>query len=251
MSTQTLGYLNSDYKFKTETCKADLMNGFIEVLPQSNEVAENLVLAFSVALLHVLCVPRQPGWKEGQPLKPPETLRGSRLIRIIPSDNMDFVLAAGLLWSTPSNYYIHSHYGIKACAMCGGGGCGGEEGEGGVGEGNKDTETDYIGDFSEEYLHLEAGEDGGYTGACNDETGEGGEMGGCGGCGGCGAACYGSTSGGGGDGGGHADSGGGGFGDGGYTGGWDHGSVGGGSVGGGSTGGGSCGGGCGGGCGGD
>ena len=233
------------------------MKGTFEVQPQSNEVAENLVLAFSVALLPVLCVPRPPGWKEGQRLTPSQTSRGNKVIETIPSNKMGLVLAAGLLWDTPSNHYIRSHFGIKACAMCGGGGCGGDEGDSAErGEGG-DTETDCIVDFSGEFPHLAPGEDGGYTYACGDDTDDGGAMGGCGGCGGCGgdsgpggcgAACYGS-----GGGGGHADSGGGGGNwDSGHSGGgWDHGSVGGGSVGGGSAGGGSCGGGCGGGCGGD
>ena len=94
---------------------------------------------------------------------------------------MRLVLAAGLLWNTPSNYYIRSHFGIKACAMCGGGACGGDEGnsvERGGEEGG-DTETACIVDFSEEFPHLAPGEDGGY------DTDDGGAMGGCGGCGGC------------------------------------------------------------------
>ena len=255
LNTHTLGYRNSNYTLKIESCEVDLMKGTFEVQPQSNEVAENLALAFSLALLHVLCVPRPPGWKEGQHFKPPKISRGSRLIKTVPSDNMDLVLAAGLLWSTPSNYYIRSYYGIKACAMCGGGGCSGESGREGEGEGDMETETEYVVDFSEEYSHLESGGDDGYAGACCGINDDGDVISGCGGCGGCGGDS--GTGGGGGGGGGGYDVGsGGGGGSSGGGGGGDHGSVGGGSVGGGSVGGGSagggsCGGGCGGGCGGD
>ena len=85
LSTHTLEYKEHDYTLTVESCEVNLMKGTFEVQPQSSEVAENLVLAFSVALLHVLCVPRPPGWKEGQTVKPPRTKRGNRLIETVPT----------------------------------------------------------------------------------------------------------------------------------------------------------------------
>ena len=54
----TLNYLQNDYKFNIQQSNVDLKTGVIQVDSSTNEVAENLALAFSVALLHVLCQPR-------------------------------------------------------------------------------------------------------------------------------------------------------------------------------------------------
>ena len=56
----TLNYLQNDYKFNIQQSNVDLKTGVIQVDSSTNEVAENLALAFSVALLHVLCQPRPP-----------------------------------------------------------------------------------------------------------------------------------------------------------------------------------------------
>ena len=53
-----LNYLQNDYKFNIQQSNVDLKTGVIQVDSSTNEVAENLALAFSVALLHVLCQPR-------------------------------------------------------------------------------------------------------------------------------------------------------------------------------------------------
>lgn len=91
--------------------EADLMNGKIVVNTPFDEVAENIVLAFSVALLHVLCVPRPEGWTKGQQVKPSAAFRGVRKIKAVPSDDMALALAAGLLTDSPSNHFVTSHYG--------------------------------------------------------------------------------------------------------------------------------------------
>ena len=54
----SLSYLQNDYKFNIQESNVDLKTGVIQVDSSSNEVAENVALAFSVALLHVLCQPR-------------------------------------------------------------------------------------------------------------------------------------------------------------------------------------------------
>ena len=206
-----------------------------------------MALTFAVALLHVLCVPRPSGWKEGQQVTPRITpafyARGGKAPVRIYSDDMMFIMAAGLLLDTPSNYYIRSHFGVKSCAMCGGVG----------------FDDDCVTDFSDEWNELPLGEDGaegggGDVGGCGgggDGDGVGGDSGGdagggggndgldtCGGCGGCAGCAGGGGGNSSGEGGGGCDSscgGGGGCGA-------NCGGVGGGGCGGGGGGGGGCGG---------
>ncbi|KAL3852091.1 hypothetical protein ACJMK2_015777 [Sinanodonta woodiana] len=235
-----LGYLAKNFTFKMESVQADLYQGLIEVYT-NEEVAENLALVFSVSLLHVLCVPRPKNWKVGERIvsKISSQSRGVRPVYTIPSDNMSLVLACGLLWDTPSNHYIHSQYGVYACAGCGG-----------IGE------NVAVCDFGDVAGQLDSANDGN---DCYSGVNDGGEYGGdgnadtagCGGCGGCGGGGGGCSGGGGGGcGGGGAGCGGGGCGGGGGGGGCGGGGGGCGGGGGGcGGGGGGCGGG-GGGCGG-
>lgn len=64
----TLPYLQENFKFTIQDANIDLRSGTIEINSESNEVAENLALAFSVAVLHVLCQPRY------RPPPPPEPI---------------------------------------------------------------------------------------------------------------------------------------------------------------------------------
>ncbi|KAL4226738.1 hypothetical protein ACF0H5_014718 [Mactra antiquata] len=64
----TLPYAQENFRFTIQDSNIDLKTGTIEVQSDSNEVAENLALSFSVALLHVLCQPRY------QPPVPPEPI---------------------------------------------------------------------------------------------------------------------------------------------------------------------------------
>ncbi|KAH9508161.1 Glycine-rich domain-containing protein 1 [Bulinus truncatus] len=162
-------------------------------------------------------------WTPGQTLVP-NTASNRRGVTVdyVPSETLTFVMAAGLLMSTPSNFYISQTYGRDVCAGCGGGG-------GDI----------IVSDFS----NVECGSIGGglvdSSGVVDAGGGDGGA--GCGGCGGCGGG--GGTCGGGGDGGGGGTCGGGGDGGGGAGCGGGGGGCGGG---GGGCGGGGCGGGCGG-----
>ena len=56
-----------------------------------------VALTFGVALLHVLCMPRPSGWRRGTSLRPRASRRGTRSSKWIPSDEMPFILAAGVL----------------------------------------------------------------------------------------------------------------------------------------------------------
>jgi hypothetical protein len=116
----TLGYSCNKYDFNLASSDVDLKTGSITIDPNCDDVTENIALAFSVSLLHVLCVPRPKNWKEGQQVKPPPLKRGEIDVKGIPSDDMTLILAAGLLINSPSNYYFHTLYRENMCAMCGG-----------------------------------------------------------------------------------------------------------------------------------
>ena len=64
----TLPYQQENFKFTIQDSNIDLRTGTVEIDSESNEVAENLALGFSVAMLHVLCQPRY------KPPPPPEPI---------------------------------------------------------------------------------------------------------------------------------------------------------------------------------
>ena len=64
----TLPYLQENFKFTIQDANIDLRTGSVEINSEANEVAENLALGFSVALLHVMCQPRY------KPPPPPEPI---------------------------------------------------------------------------------------------------------------------------------------------------------------------------------
>lgn len=131
--------------------------------------------SFSIALLHVLCVPRPANWKPGESLKPTFEKRGGRTVERFPDEDITFLMAAGLHCLTPSNHYIHNNVNANLCARCASGGI--TSSSCGIGISQKlnaiDTEKD-----------------------CNDgKEVENAEYGGsCGGCGGCGGGCGGCLS---------------------------------------------------------
>jgi len=63
-------YLTGIFSLKIEELKVDLKSGVMNINADCNEVAENIALAFSASLLHVLCIPRKRNWKEGYKLGP-------------------------------------------------------------------------------------------------------------------------------------------------------------------------------------
>lgn len=98
--------LTLDFKRGTITCSR----------PRSYKILEYVTFSFSVALLHVLCVPRPSKWRPGKSLKPKLARRGARRVDWFPGEYMSFMLAAGLLHMTPSNHYIYHNYGANTCA---------------------------------------------------------------------------------------------------------------------------------------
>ena len=85
--------------------KVNFCTGDIQIFDQFKEVAENIGLALSVALLHVLCKPRKRSWTVGDPT---EDSRHNKIL-----------VAAGLNVLTPSNHYITTHLGRHVCQACG------------------------------------------------------------------------------------------------------------------------------------
>ncbi|KAL8595425.1 hypothetical protein ACOMHN_024124 [Nucella lapillus] len=70
------------------------------------ETSEKLALLFSISLLHSLCQPRPKSWTPGQSMKPTQTSSGSKPIKTVPSEDMSFLAAVGVLLATPSNPYL-------------------------------------------------------------------------------------------------------------------------------------------------
>jgi hypothetical protein len=99
-------------KLAIEGFEVDITSNIILIDTTNKEIAENIALVFSVALLHVLCVPRPEGYVDGQKVEPTGSLfRGDKSVSVVSYDTMPFMIASGLHSNTPSNYYI---------SMCGG-----------------------------------------------------------------------------------------------------------------------------------
>ncbi|XP_052811431.1 uncharacterized protein LOC128239039 [Mya arenaria] len=91
---------------KLDDLEADFNHDHVNI-SSTTEVPENIALTFSVALLHVFCVPRPKDWTEGHELQPKVNSNGKRNTIRIP-DDLTFFRAAGILHNTPSNYYIRN-----------------------------------------------------------------------------------------------------------------------------------------------
>ncbi|KAK3087652.1 hypothetical protein FSP39_008765 [Pinctada imbricata] len=118
---QTIYVGASTTGFIFDSMNVDLMTGSITI-KNLNKIPELIALAFSVTLLHVLCVPRPSKWRPGETLKPQNTARGDKAMKVVPSEDMSLVMACGLMVDTPSNQYLKHTYGNYVCAGCGSGG---------------------------------------------------------------------------------------------------------------------------------
>ena len=124
-------YRSSSFKFTFNGAAIDLKKGKIDV-QEKGDIAENLALAFSVSLLHVLCQPRPSDWEPGKSLAPKEQSRGSKSVKYIQSEDLVLIMAAGTMIGTPSNFYIRQHFGLHYYAACGGGGANELDGDTGL-----------------------------------------------------------------------------------------------------------------------
>lgn len=98
IKTLILPYQEHKCKITIESCTIDFNNGLLEIDAKSDELVQNIGLAFAISMLHVLCVPRPDDWKPGNPVETPKT-------KHVYSENMLFALGAGLNITTPSNHF--------------------------------------------------------------------------------------------------------------------------------------------------
>ncbi|XP_062592625.1 uncharacterized protein LOC134254077 [Saccostrea cucullata] len=178
LQKQLINLSHSQYiPVEFEGLKLDFKKGLITCSRiAAGQVLNYVALSFSIALLHVLCVPRPSDWRPGMSLEPRVTSRGGRIIQRFPDEDISFMLAAGLLYLTPSNHYMYHTYGANVCAGCGSGGIVCDSTGVGFEQGQCVIDSDG-GDFS----------GGGDVGGDGDVGGGGCDgVGGCGGCGGCG-----------------------------------------------------------------
>lgn len=178
-------YLSQYHPLEYEGLTLDFNRGTITCSGmKSDKILEYVTLSFSVALLHVLCVPRPTKWKSGESLKPKLAKRGRRRLERFPDEDMSFMMAAGLLYLTPSNHYIYHNYGANVSAGCAAGGIVSDSCGVGFDQSQCVINSDG-GDFGGGGGGDIGGGDGG---GCGSDGGSGGCGGGgsCGGGGGCG-----------------------------------------------------------------
>ncbi|WAR06795.1 GRDP2-like protein, partial [Mya arenaria] len=97
----------ANWSFKLDAVQANFNHGHVNI-SSTTEVPENIALTFSVALLHVFCVPRPKDWTEGQRFEPKTSYFEWKTSDIRISDALTFFRAAGILHNTPSNHYIRN-----------------------------------------------------------------------------------------------------------------------------------------------
>ncbi|XP_059177584.1 uncharacterized protein LOC131956954 [Physella acuta] len=90
-------------KFEIGDSVVEFDSGFIEINSDRSEIAENLGLIFSVALIHVLCQPRPTNW--APQLTSPKA-EEQAVPRLGGSEEIALLLAAGVLIATPCNHAI-------------------------------------------------------------------------------------------------------------------------------------------------
>ncbi|GFR81235.1 glycine-rich domain-containing protein 2 [Elysia marginata] len=105
-------------KFEIGDCIVEFDSGFLEIGSHRGEVAENLALIFSVALIHVLCQPRPADWAprlSSPPRVPPgeDQPAQAQLPRLGGSEEIALLLAAGVLVATPCNHAIRNLFKRK------------------------------------------------------------------------------------------------------------------------------------------
>ncbi|GFO43937.1 glycine-rich domain-containing protein 2 [Plakobranchus ocellatus] len=113
-------------KFEIGDCVVEFDSGFLEIGSHRGELAENLALIFSVALIHVLCQPRPADWNprlSSPPRAPPgeDQPAQSQLPRLGGSEEIALLLAAGVLVATPCNHAIRNLFKRKKQQFAGAG----------------------------------------------------------------------------------------------------------------------------------
>ncbi|XP_005098754.1 uncharacterized protein LOC101860571 [Aplysia californica] len=98
-------------KFEIGDCVVEFDSGFIEINSDRCEIAENLALIFSVALIHVLCQPRPSNWAPRLYSTP--RMGEEQSSRLGGSEEIALLLAAGVLIATPCNHAIKNLFKKK------------------------------------------------------------------------------------------------------------------------------------------
>ena len=114
-SVQSLPDRDGEFGFQMDNATVDLRAGMVSVAADTEDVVQNLCLAFSVAVLYVLCQPRpvQKGSKR-QPAEEPAKLQSDvkspATAQRMETEGLELVVAAGYLYDTPCNSYIPVSY---------------------------------------------------------------------------------------------------------------------------------------------
>jgi len=107
---------NGEFSFRLDSATVDLRTGTVSVAADTDDVVQNLCLAFSVAVLYVLCQPRPvrtgadgdgagPGAAAAAESKGGEAM-SPRAAQKVETESLGLVVAAGYLYDTPCNSYI-------------------------------------------------------------------------------------------------------------------------------------------------
>ena len=107
---------NGEFSFRLDSATVDLRAGTVSVAADTDDVVQNLCLAFSVAVLYVLCQPRPvrtgadgdgagPGAAAAAESKGGEAM-SPRAAQKMETESLGLVVAAGYLYDTPCNSYI-------------------------------------------------------------------------------------------------------------------------------------------------
>ena len=129
-STPNAQYLpnrDGEFGFMLDDVSVDLRTGKVSVAANTEDVVQNLCLAFSVAVLYVLCQPRPVQSASNsqnpadEPAKPMSDVMSPRAVQKMETEGLELVIATGYLYDTPCNSYIKCSVFAGACS----GGCGG------------------------------------------------------------------------------------------------------------------------------
>ncbi|ELT88483.1 hypothetical protein CAPTEDRAFT_202493 [Capitella teleta] len=116
---------SSGYAFEVDDILVDMKHANMTLLPECDTIGQNICLAVSVAVLQVLCQPRQIKSSSGtsSPILSNGGMASSRNfsgreVRRMECESLALVLAAGYLSDTPCNSYINGYSGMnKSCIL--------------------------------------------------------------------------------------------------------------------------------------
>ena len=116
---QSLPNRNGEFGFRLAGASVDLRTGIVSVAADAPDVVQNLCLAFSVAVLYVLCQPRPVRAAESDGPAPADdpAKMSPRAVQKMETEGLELVVAAGYLYDTPCNSYIKCSVHAGACTL--------------------------------------------------------------------------------------------------------------------------------------